>query len=454
MTTLPEVWAGVECSHVRVGDRWADQLSRTGHATRVEDLDLLAGLGVTAIRYPVLWGWSGGTPPGRRPATVVPDPRDDEAWAWSDRRLLRLRELGIRPIVGLLHHGGGPLPDGFLDDGFVEAFGAYAGAVARRYPWITDLLPINEPLTNARFAGVSGVWHPHGTDVRTFARLFVRQCLGIRAAMRAIREVIPHARLLANEDLGRAFGTPPLADAVEFLNERRWLTFEALMGRLDRGHWMHGLLAVDAATVRDLESLVADPIPPDLLGLDHYVVSDRFLDHRIDAYPAHVRGGDRHRPYADAELVRVQPDAMAAAGATIEPFSRAIRETWERYRLPIVLAEVQLAGEPDDQIAWWRSAWAAGLAARRAGVDLRAVTAWSALGAYDWPSLLAREDGIYEPGAFDVRSSAPTRTALGDAIAAAAAGRDLPTLQEVAHTGWWDRPERSLWPLDSDELAA
>jgi dTDP-4-dehydrorhamnose reductase len=33
-----------------------------------------------------------------------------------------------------------------------------------------------------------------------------------------------------------------------------------------------------------------------------------------------------------------------------------------------------------------------------------AVTAWSLLGAYDWSSLLTREEGAYEAGVFDLRA--------------------------------------------------
>ena len=37
-----EVWGGVECTVNRVGDEYFDQLERSGHATRLEDLDLFA----------------------------------------------------------------------------------------------------------------------------------------------------------------------------------------------------------------------------------------------------------------------------------------------------------------------------------------------------------------------------------------------------------------------------
>jgi hypothetical protein len=42
-TARPELWAGLECSVVRVGDSWRNQAIETGHADRPEDLDLLPG---------------------------------------------------------------------------------------------------------------------------------------------------------------------------------------------------------------------------------------------------------------------------------------------------------------------------------------------------------------------------------------------------------------------------
>src|SRR5215213_905302 len=91
-------------------------------------------------------------------------------WRWSDQRLARLRDLGITPIVGLLHHGSGPRWTSLTDPAFPERLAAYAGAVAARYPWVQDYTPLNEPLTTARFSGLYGHWYPHGDDDATFVR--------------------------------------------------------------------------------------------------------------------------------------------------------------------------------------------------------------------------------------------------------------------------------------------
>ena len=135
-----ELWGGHECTVNRVGDTYRDQTRLTGHHDRLDDLDRFARLGLKRLRYPVLWERTVGDAPG------VYD------WSWSDQRMARLRELGIDPIVGLLHHGSGPAFTSLLADDFAAMFADYAAAAAERYPWVTYWVPINEPLTTARFS--------------------------------------------------------------------------------------------------------------------------------------------------------------------------------------------------------------------------------------------------------------------------------------------------------------
>ena len=154
-----ELWAGVECTVNRVGDRYYDQLEQSGHATRFTDLELFAELGVRALRYPVLW---------ERTAPLGIERAD---WRWANERLSRLRELGVRAIVGLLHHGSGPRSTSLTDAAFPEKLAVYARAVAERYPWVEAYTPVNEPLTTARFSCLYGQWYPHASDGLSLRRI-------------------------------------------------------------------------------------------------------------------------------------------------------------------------------------------------------------------------------------------------------------------------------------------
>ncbi|WAS90730.1 family 1 glycosylhydrolase [Nannocystis punicea] len=419
-----ELWGGVECTVNRVGDRFHDQLVASGHHLRHADIDVLAGLGVRAVRYPVLWERTERSP-GRHDFT------------WSDRRLALLHAWGVTPIVGLLHHGSGPAHTNLLDPEFPRLFAAYAAAVARRYPWVELYTPINEPLTTARFSALYGHWYPHHRSDASFCRALVNQCLATRLAMREIRRVNHRAQLLHTEDLGATLATPALAYQADFENERRFLSHDLLCGRVRRDHPFHAYLRGFGITDGELAALRDQP-PPDLLGANHYITSVRFLDDRLEHYPTLVPGGNGRHRYVDVEAVRVCDHGMPWA-------YELLHELGARYELPLVVTEAHLACEVDEQIRWFDELWQAAGRCRADGFDVRAVTAWSLFGAYDWHCLVTRETGQYEPGAFDVRDGDPRPTELARYLAglAAASADRHPAL---GAPGWWRQPSRLHYP--------
>jgi dTDP-4-dehydrorhamnose reductase len=421
-----ELWAGVECTLNRVGDAYSDQLERSGHANRDDDTDRLAELGIKSVRYPVLW------------ERTAPDDSRKHNWSWSDERLACIRRSGINPIVGLVHHGSGPRYTSLLDPEFPEKLAAYAGAVAERYPWVTDYTPVNEPLTTARFSCLYGHWYPHDRDPLNFARALIAQCRAVVLAMKAIRKVNTGARLLQTEDLGKTVSTPALVYQAEFENHRRWLTYDLLCGAVVPGSPMWEYFTWLGVQRNELDWFIENPHPPDILGVNHYVTSERFLDERINRYPARFHGGNGRHVYADVEAVRVCAEGVAGP-------SSILREVWDRYQLPIAITEVHLGCTREEQLRWLNEVWNAAVHARETGVDVRAVTPWAAFGAFDWNSLLTREEGHYEPGVFDVRSPSPRATALSGWIKAIAAGEafDHPVLDTP---GWWHRLDRLCYP--------
>ncbi|TDK35558.1 glycosyl hydrolase family protein [Rhizobium deserti] len=418
-----ELWGGVECSVVRIRKDWRDQVAETGHLDREEDLDRIAALGIRTLRYPVLW------------EKVCPSPSKVD-FSWHDRRLARMSDLGIRPILGLLHHGSGPSFTGLMDREFPALFAAYAQKVARRCPHVTDFTPINEPLTTARFSGLYGHWYPHRKSMNAFARMMVNQCRAIADAMGAIREVTPGARLIQTEDLGKIFSSPALAYQAEHENQRRWLTFDLLHGLVDRHHPWFEILCRHGIDEAELEAFVDNPCMPDVIGINHYLTSDRFLENRRGAIPPGIGlgGNGRHR-YADLEAVRVpmEPDATG-------PQAR-LREAWLRYKRPLAATECHHGSTRDEQLRWLHEVWNAAQALRAEGADIRAVTVWALLGLKDWNSLLLLNNQHYEPGAYDIRSPQPRRTAIGRATKeiAETGNFDHPVLKAP---GWWRREQR------------
>jgi len=418
-----QMWGGAECTVNRTAAGYSDQTRLSGHQDRPDDIALFATLGLTAIRYPILW------------ERVAPDRDAAPDWTWTDERLARLRDHGIRPIAGLVHHGSGPRHTDLLDDAFAPGLGHYAGQVARRYPWITDWTPVNEPLTTARFSALYGHWYPHRRDERAFWCALLNQIDGTRAAMRAVRAVNPAARLIQTDDLGRTYSTVTLGEQAAFDNLRRWVGWDLLFGRVAPHHPLWERMGRFGLGDR-LRRIADDPCPPDIIGVNHYLTSDRFLDHRLQRYPAETHGGNRHRAYADIEAVRVlDPAPNGLAGA--------LREAWQRYRTPLAVTEVHNGCTREEQLRWAAEAWDSAVALRDEGIDIQAVTAWSLLGSQGWNTLLTRP-GIYESGVFDVAKGKPRPTAL------ARLWRGLPKGAErhpvAAEAGWWRRPDRLIYP--------
>ncbi|WP_426954265.1 hypothetical protein [Muricoccus radiodurans] len=70
--------------------------------------------------------------------------------------------------------------------------------------------------------------------------------------MREIRAVNPRARLVQTADLGRTLSTPALAYQAEHENQRRWVSFDLLTGRVTREHPLWPSLA-GATSEQELE---------------------------------------------------------------------------------------------------------------------------------------------------------------------------------------------------------
>jgi dTDP-4-dehydrorhamnose reductase len=420
-----EVWGGVECTLNRVGNEWHDQIERSGHARRESDLDLFAGLGIRTLRYPILW------------ERVAPLNIDTPDWSWSDARLARLHALGIKPIAGLVHHGSGPAYTSLIDPAFPRLLARFAEHVAARYPWIRDYTPINEPLTTARFSGLYGVWYPHCHSDKAFVRALLNQIWGTVLAMQAIRRINPEARLIQTEDCGRSYGTNVTGRQVRFENHRRWLTWDLLTGRVDNHHPLRAFLLKNGATRQELDRLQAHATPPAVVGLNYYLTSDRFLDHRLDRYPRETHGGNGIIRYADVEAVRAREDGIAG-------HATHLLEAWQRYNLPVAMTEVHLNCTREEQVRWLLEAWQGAHAVARQGAPVVAITPWALLGSFDWDSLVTDPRGHYEPGAFDVRSATPRPTRLASAIRELASGV-VPGDAVKQSQGWWRRPSRLLY---------
>ncbi|GAC1444631.1 MAG: family 1 glycosylhydrolase [Vulcanimicrobiaceae bacterium] len=378
-----EIWASPEPTIARIShDTFRDQLAETGHDVRVDDLDRLASLGVSATRYPVLWE-----------RCAPNDPREIDL-RWATERLERLRELDIEPIVTLLHHGSGPTYTSLIDPAFPALFAAYAGAVAARFPWVRRWTPINEPLTTARFSTLYGVWYPNARDDdAAFGAALTNEVLGMLLAMEAIRAHAPRAELVVTEDLQSFTALDPSVLAyVEHKRRRMYLSIELAMGRVRPGHESYAYLAETCGVPRDkLARIAALASVPDLVAWNYYPNSERTLATR------------------DGVIVN-DPRRLSA---TISP-RPLLRDAHERLGLPFGIGEVHVHADDAGRVAWLEARVADLVALHADGLPVRALGVWAAFGMIDWNSLLRQRAGTYEHGVFTFagRGGIPRDTAV------------------------------------------
>ncbi|HEY8272399.1 MAG TPA: sugar nucleotide-binding protein, partial [Pseudobdellovibrionaceae bacterium] len=423
-----EVWAGLECTVNRVGDDFFNQCDKSGHYRREGDLEHFARLNIKKIRYPCLW------------EVVCQKEEGKYNWSELDKKLLEFQRLGLQPIPGLLHHGSGPSFTSLMDPLFPEKFANYARDFAARFPWITSYIPIDEMLTTARFSCLYGHWYPHHQSDGSFARALVNQVKASVLAMKVIRLINPSALFIQVDDIGRAQSTERLQYQATFENHRRWLSFDLICGRVNQGHPLYAYLIEAEIHPEELSWFQENPYLPDMIGLNHYLLSNRFLDHRLELYAPEYHGGNSREAYADLGAVDLKTVPL------IEP-EEIFSEAWERYKIPLAITEVHGRGHREDQLRWFYQIWQSAKNLREQGVDIRAVTAWSLLGNFDWHKLCTVSENFYEPGVFDLRSlEEPLKpTALSRMISSLATDQDF-THPVLENPGWWkiDRPPNFL----------
>jgi dTDP-4-dehydrorhamnose reductase len=126
-------------------------------------------------------------------------------------------------------------------------------------------------------------------------------------------------------------------------------------------------------------------------------------------------------------------------------------DVWDRYQQPFVISEAHIAGKREAQMRWLDEIWRSALEIKQQGVDVRAVTAWSLLGSFDWNSLCTIDAGFYESGVFDLRGPELRPTSLVSMI------RDYASIGKTTHPvlerkGYWHEPERVLFAPPNEPL--
>ena len=292
-------------------------------------------------------------------------------WSMIDEPMAELERAGPEPIVDLCHFG---LPDwlgDFQNSDLAGSMGEYAGAFAKRYPWVRFYTPVNEMLVCARLSALDGTWNEQLRDESAFVRAVVNMASATVSMEDAILEVRPDAIFInaeSSEFSQPCCPDPEIQRIADLENERRFLPLDLIyahpLSDLMRRHVREHGLADET-----LDGFMRRQVPHrSVLGVDYYEWNERLID----------QNGD---PRALGELFGWN----VIAG-----------HYWKRYRRPMMHTETNRSSA-DDAPRWlWRQ-WHNVQLLRSAGVPLIGFTWYSLIDQIDWHIGISEPLGLVQP---------------------------------------------------------
>jgi beta-glucosidase/6-phospho-beta-glucosidase/beta-galactosidase len=339
MTARPGIFptfflSGFECSTFRWRDRGRrDLVAETEHRAHArDDYLMLRNLGIAVAREGVPWPFV--------------ERRGGYDFSPVDPIIAAMNEAQVLPIWDLCHYGYPDDADPFAPD-FAGRFAAYCRAAAAyvtaRVQGPHFFTPINE-ITFWGFAGGEWGWMaPFGRDEATRHRFRKALCAAAIAGVRAIREVVPEARMVHVEPLIQV--VPP-ADRPDLADEAHH----------ERGE--DACFAWDVLAGRQHPELGGAPEVLDIVGCNCYAFGQ--MEYREDG--PHV--------------------AMAPRDPRIRPLCDMLGDVWTRYQRPMIIGET--SGLGDGRPAWLNDVMEESLAAVDRGMDLHGVCLFPAVDMPDW----------------------------------------------------------------------
>lgn len=358
---------GIENSipKIRGGAIRVDQMDSCGHYRHWrKDFDCVEELGLKFLRY------------GPPLHTSFPGP-DRYDWEFADVTFADLRRRNINPIVDLCHFGVPDWVGDFQNPDFPELFAGYAKAFAKRFPWVQLYTPVNEMFICAQFSAKYGWWNEEGTTDRTFVTALKHLVKANVLAMQAILEVRADAIFIQSESSEYFHAENPKAiKPAEVENSKRFLSLDLNYGhRVDSE--MYEYLFDNGMTREEYHFFLGNSLRHHcILGNDYYWTNE----HRVAA------------------------DGLTRASGEIFGYSEITRQYYNRYRLPVMHTETNIAEGPngDEAVNWLWKEWANVLRVRNDGVPTVGFTWYSLTDQMDWdtalrePNMRVHPVGLYD----------------------------------------------------------
>jgi beta-glucosidase/6-phospho-beta-glucosidase/beta-galactosidase len=343
----------------RAGERPIDEYQLTEHYRFWHsDLALAAQAGASYVRWGVPWY-------GLSPERGTWD------WAWLDRVMSRFAELGLRPIVDLMHYGT-PLwlEREFAHPDYPKLVAEYSVRVAERYAdTVADYTPVNEPIIHALFSGAYGYWPPYLTGGRGFTTMVSAIAEGVVLAQQGMAEVLGDRATFVHVDAGMRFTGDvdgEHRESVERLRHKALLVEDLVTGSVGPQHPLAAWLVEHGMTDDTLRRFADDPVRPDVMGVNYYP------RHSTEVFEEGVRhdGG-----FADPRPTTDDGETGLAELLT----------TYEaRYGAPVALTETCVTGTVAERLDWLDRSVECVRGLRAAGHRVVGFTWWPLFDMYEW----------------------------------------------------------------------
>ena len=328
--------SGFECSTFR----WKDQKRRnlvteTQHDRFAqEDYSMLRQLGIAVSREGIPW------------------PLVDNGGAYDfsliDPMIAAMQTQQILPIWDLCHYGYPDDLDPFSED-FVWRFANYCRAVAAyvstRLPGPYFFTPVNE-ITFFSFCGGEWGWvAPYKNTKADRFRLRLALCRAAIAGVKAIREILPDARMVHIDPLVQVVAPrdrPDLEQAAYYET------------------YVDTFVAWDIISGKEHPELGGSLEILDIVGANNYSFGQ--MEYREQG------------PHA----------ALPPDDDRIKPLCTLLHTVWDRYKRPLIIGET--SGMKEGRESWLREVMEESLAAVEAGIDLHGICLFPAVDMPDWHS--------------------------------------------------------------------
>jgi beta-glucosidase/6-phospho-beta-glucosidase/beta-galactosidase len=331
--------------------RTLDEYELTGHYEQWrEDLSLLKELGVSQARYGIPWH------------RINPAPNRWE-WDFAEKTLGRLLELGIDPIVDLVHYGlPGWIANAYLEPDFPKYMAEYAGRVAEKFKGSIHLYtPLNEPRITAWYCGKLGWWPPCQKGWNGFLRVMLGVCRGIVETTERLLEIDPEI-VPVHVDATDLYESsdPALGPEVERRQEIVFLALDLVSGRVNPDHSLFHWMLRNGITAADLEWFQARPVQLDLIGINLYPLFSQKVLTRSPRLKIKM-------PYAPPGIVE-----------------RLARMYFQRYGTPVFISETASLGAIKKRSEWLSSSVDSARFTREQGIPLVGYTWWPLFALVTW----------------------------------------------------------------------